>query len=140
MTWRISFIWPYTEALVNMPGMSAAYCNRAGACFHLADFEGSESDASSAIGLEPGYGKAFHRRAAARVKLGKTDEAMFDYDAAIAASSGRGLLRTSTRPTLNRRTVSARMSSIHPESESCSDLGRMLVLNDPPFWECKGRP
>jgi len=48
--WRTTFIWPYMEALVNMPGMSAAYCNRAGACFHLGDFEGSDSDASSAIG------------------------------------------------------------------------------------------
>ena len=42
-----------------------------------------------------------------------------------AAVKARGLLRTSTRPTSNRRTeprVCLAMA-IHPEGESCSDLG-----------------
>ena len=45
-----------------------------------------------------------------------------------------GLLRTSTRPTVNllhllRASVCTRMN-IHTEGESCSDLGRVLVMND----------
>ena len=47
-----------------------------------------------------------------------------------------GLLRTSTRPTLNRRTEAARLyeHSPHRRCKSCSDLGRVLVLNDPADW------
>ena len=45
-----------------------------------------------------------------------------------------GLLRTITRPTLNRLLLlraSVCMCS-HPEGKLCSDLGLVLVLNDPP--------
>ena len=48
----------YTEALMNMPGMAAAYCNRSGALLHLGDFAGAEGDATSALALDPGYAKA----------------------------------------------------------------------------------
>jgi hypothetical protein len=46
-----------------------------------------------------------------------------------------GVLPTSTRPTLNRRTESRQLRlyerSVHTRGKSCSDLGRVLVLNDP---------
>ena len=49
-----------------------------------------------------------------------------------------GLLRTSTRPTLNQSPPPPPRVcvSIQPEDNSCSDLGRVLVLNDPParWW------
>lgn len=78
----------YTEALVNMPGMAAAYCNRSGAHFHLDRHAEATSDASSALALDPAYAKAFHRRAAARSAMGEVDAAARDYDAAIAAAPG----------------------------------------------------
>ena len=42
-----------------------------------------------------------------------------------------GLFRTSTRRALNRRINPRVCMSIHTEGKSCSDLGRVLVLNDP---------
>ena len=47
-------------------------------------------------------------------------------------SRAGGLLRTSPRPTLNRRRESGACMSNHPEANACSDLGRVLVPNDPP--------
>ena len=48
----------------------------------------------------------------------------------------RGLLRTSTRPTLNRRHPPPRNPRVcmrfHPEGKPLSDHGRVLVINDPP--------
>jgi tetratricopeptide (TPR) repeat protein len=81
----------YTEALVSMPGMASAYCNRSGAHLNLGDHEGAISDASSALALDPGYAKAFHRRAAAYRAMGDLDSAGKDYDAAIAAVGRRTL-------------------------------------------------
>jgi len=48
---------------------------------------------------------------------------------ALARWAG-GSLRTSTRPTLNRRTESPRMNAHSRKTRS--DLGRVLVFNDPP--------
>jgi len=46
------------------------------------------------------------------------------------------LLRTSTRPTLDRRPppelILRACMCISPEGKSCSDVARVLVLNDPP--------
>jgi len=57
------------------------------------------------------------------------------------ASGARGLLRTSTRPTMNRRTEPAPLYEhcIHPEGKSCSISVRVLVLIDPPArWTSRG--
>jgi hypothetical protein len=55
------------------------------------------------------------------------------FQPAAKSDKVRGLLRISTRPTLNKRTKSARLyKSIHPGGTSCSDLGLVLVRNDPP--------
>jgi len=52
---------------------------------------------------------------------------------AYAANSGRGLLRTSTPPTLNRQTESACVCmSVYPDGKSCADIGGVPVVNDPP--------
>lgn len=40
----------------------------------------AEVDCSLSIGLDPSYAKAYHRRANARVKLGKAEEAKRDYE------------------------------------------------------------
>ena len=65
-----------------------------------------------------------------------------DYGAKRDLPMAGGLFRTSTRPTLNRRhlpSTSPRVCmGMHPEGESCSDLGRVLVLNDPTAWSCAG--
>jgi len=42
------------------------------------------------------------------------------------------LLRTSTPPTIINEPCPRLCTSIDPKCESCSDLGRVLVLNDPP--------
>ena len=100
----------YTEALVNMPGMASAYCNRSGACFHLGDYEGAIGDASSALALDPGYAKALHRRAAARRASGDTDGASRDYDAAIALAPANAELKAEKKEMLEE----ARRASLKP--------------------------
>ena len=57
----------------------AVRANRAAARLKLADFVGAEQDACAALAIDPSHVKATHRRAAARVKLGKFDDALADY-------------------------------------------------------------
>ena len=42
---------------------------------HLFSYEEAESDCSLALALDDGYIKAYYRRATARVKLGKLEDA-----------------------------------------------------------------
>ena len=65
-------------------------------------------------------------------------EARFERDVAAPAREyaarlreAGGLLRTSTRPTLNLLLFPRMCISIHPEGNSCSDLGGVIVLNGP---------
>ena len=55
-----------------------------------------------------------------------------------------GSFITRTRPTLYHLLLLRLLCvRIHPEGEACSDLGRVLVVNDPParrYWTCWPRP
>ena len=77
--------------------MNECECERtslpSGAHFHLGDHESAVSDASSALALDPGYGKAYHRRAAAKRAMGDVEGAGKDYDGAIAAAPGNAELK-----------------------------------------------
>ena len=54
-------------------------------------------------------------------------------DGASLASKAGGLTRTSTRPILNLLPPPPRLCmSVHPDDNSCPDIGRVLVLSDPP--------
>ena len=73
-------------ACLSHPGASsdqtlalAVRANRAAARLKLGDFVGAEEDACAALAIDPSHVKATHRRAAARIKLGKCDDALADY-------------------------------------------------------------
>ena len=52
----------------------------------------------------------------------------------IEAILAGGSLRTSTQLTLNLLLLLRASMDMYPEGMLCSDLGRALVLNDPPVW------
>jgi len=57
----------------------AALANRAAARLKLEDYAGAEKDASDVLEMDGAHVKAHHRRAAARVKLGRVHDALVDY-------------------------------------------------------------
>jgi len=61
------------------------------------------------------------------------------YDCYAPCPKAGGVFRTAIRPTLCSDGSSLRVCiSTHPQGMSCSDLGGVLVLNDPPARRWRG--
>lgn len=76
----------YSEAIAQDPTDAVFFCNRAAAASHLGDFEAAVADAQNSASLRPSYHKAHSRLGLALVELGRLDEAVAAYEAAIAVA------------------------------------------------------
>lgn len=70
----------YTKALEKNPKNAVLYANRSIANLRLENFGYALTDASKAIELDRGYTKAYYRRAAAHMSLGKYKLALKDFE------------------------------------------------------------
>ncbi len=70
----------YTKAFELDPDNAIYTANRAMCLLKQEKFAAAEKDCTLSIALDPKYTKAYHRRATARVKLGKLDEARKDFE------------------------------------------------------------
>lgn len=70
----------YTQAIQLNPSCAVYPANRAMCLIKQEKYGAAEVDCTLAIGLDAKYSKAYHRRATARVKLGKLEEAKKDYE------------------------------------------------------------
>mmetsp|Transcript_12680 Transcript_12680/g.16006 ORF Transcript_12680/g.16006 Transcript_12680/m.16006 type:complete len:479 (-) Transcript_12680:189-1625(-) len=78
----------YTIALRINPRSALAYSNRAMAHLKLKDWLNAESDAATALSLDPTHVKSYQRRSAARFSLGKLRASLLDLEIAKIASGG----------------------------------------------------
>ena len=78
----------FTRSLELDPTNPAVYANLAAAYLKAGAFQQAESSADSALLLDEGYVKAFHRRAAARTALGKLAEAEADLERVLQSLPG----------------------------------------------------
>lgn len=70
----------YTEAIEKNPNNAVFYANRSISNLRLENFGYALNDASKAIELDKSYTKAFYRRAAAHMSLGKYKLALKDFE------------------------------------------------------------
>ncbi|XP_053614016.1 serine/threonine-protein phosphatase 5 [Plodia interpunctella] len=70
----------YTQAIEKNPGNAVFFANRSIANLRLENFGYALTDASKAIELDRGYTKAYYRRAAAYMSLGKYKLALKDFE------------------------------------------------------------
>lgn len=70
----------YTKAIEKNPKNAVFYANRSISNLRLENFGYALSDASTAIKLDPTYVKAYYRRAAAHMSLGKYKNALKDFE------------------------------------------------------------
>ena len=99
--------------------VSVFYGNRAQCWASLDKYEEAEQDCMSALAIDPVYVKALCRRAMAREKMGKVDEALLDLTAACMLSGfqARSLVSTAPPPPPARRVlqyVLLWMITLHP--------------------------
>ncbi|XP_012273418.1 RNA polymerase II-associated protein 3 [Orussus abietinus] len=70
----------YTKALKFYPHEAVFYANRALCHLKMNTLHSAEEDCTAAIHLDETYVKAYHRRATARIELGKFEEAKYDVE------------------------------------------------------------
>lgn len=70
----------YSKAIEKNPNSAVLYANRSIANLRLENFGYALIDASKAIDLDRGYTKAYYRRAAAYMSLGKYKLALKDFE------------------------------------------------------------
>ncbi|XP_028031383.1 serine/threonine-protein phosphatase 5 [Bombyx mandarina] len=70
----------YSQAIEKNPNSAVLYANRSIANLRLENFGYALGDASKAIALDKGYTKAYYRRAAAHMSLGKYKLALTDFE------------------------------------------------------------
>ena len=66
----------YTASIGYRPGQAALHANRGVAYLRLGLFAEAEQDSSTALALQPDHSRARVRRAAARMELGRPQEAL----------------------------------------------------------------
>ncbi|KAJ2860000.1 Palmitoyl-protein thioesterase 1 [Coemansia aciculifera] len=69
----------YTQAIAADPTVPAFYTNRAQCHLHTESYGAARDDANVALELDPSFIKAYYRRAAALLAMGKFKEARADY-------------------------------------------------------------
>ncbi|MEM9326279.1 MAG: tetratricopeptide repeat protein [Bacteroidota bacterium] len=74
-----------TEVAINE--LDCVY-NRANCYLNLANYENAARDYSSVLSIDKENFMAFHNRGLARLKLGRTEQACADFDAAVSTGSG----------------------------------------------------
>ena len=117
----------FTRSLELDPTSPAVYANLAAAYLKAGAFQQAEASADSALLLDEGYVKAFHRRAAARTALGKLPEAKADLERVLQSLPGNPQVLEELRNLRLRSDTAARSQKAGATKATPSPLAKTLA-------------
>jgi tetratricopeptide (TPR) repeat protein len=117
----------FTRSLDLDPTSPAVYANLAAAYLKAGAFQQAEASADSALLLDEGYVKAFHRRATARTALGKLAEAKADLERVLQSLPGNPQVLEELRNLRLRSDTVARPQKVAANKAMQSPMAKTLA-------------